>query len=258
MSPGLWLVVGIVHLFIFIWLGWLTLWSLWLRQQINRVDSMRDIGEIKSRARTLESMVPQERQASPAAPHQKVERRYPIRERGDLEGPRHTVPRKGGETYHGYRSDAEASDALAARSPIAESASPAPPPSPTSSAAEAVADYNSLSSKFSQEALERFSDVWRPITVEEAGDRLFENPDGPLWFIPDRYDANLGIVVPGGEAIRTWEKFYRSMHGMKAKSLLASIYAVREGPFLAIDKPALAHRGATGMRIVDKGELSGV
>jgi hypothetical protein len=119
----------------------------------------------------------------------------------------------------------------------------------------ALRDYNRLALEFSSEVLTGFRDRWHPEEASADGDEFAIQP-GVFWFIPSGTDY--GVLVPGAEVIRTWERFYRPMGGMQARTMFGAIYDIETGSGLRIAKFALARRHLDKLVLTERGVLSGI
>ena len=133
-----------------------------------------------------------------------------------------------------------------------------PPPAQAPSVQEVVDAYNRLVGGYSPEAFDQFAAEFAAVGVEQEADGAFTlgRGDEVVWFIKAGGRGE-GILVPGREAIRTWEKFYRALDGQRAKRVFGSIYDIDSGPALELATPALASASAVGYRVVSRGRLRG-
>ncbi len=122
-----------------------------------------------------------------------------------------------------------------------------------------VADFNRLAADFTAEALERFEQRWTPVPAKEVEEGfLAEDEGGAMWFVPTDTGSGRGIVLPGADMVRKWEKFYRGLRGVGAPPGLNASYELVEGPVLRVLAPARGRSGPGGIRVELPGRLAGI
>jgi hypothetical protein len=121
-----------------------------------------------------------------------------------------------------------------------------------------VSDFNRLAVNFTPEMLSQFEDRWEPRAVGEEGEgRLAVVSGGPLWFVLTDQGEREGVILPGAEIVRKWEKFYRNLGGVNAPAGLDASYSLVEGRVLAVVSPARGREMGGAIAITAKGELAG-
>jgi hypothetical protein len=110
-------------------------------------------------------------------------------------------------------------------------------------------------------ALAAFMDDHRPVGVAEDAQGRFQETDDPdpaIWFVVVADSNTHGVLLPARKVLRDWDRAYRPMSGMKAKSVFGSSYEIQPGDRLGVVTPAWAHRiGPTAFERVARGELVG-
>lgn len=110
-------------------------------------------------------------------------------------------------------------------------------------------------------ALTAFMDEHRPVGVAEDGQGRFQETDDPdpaIWFVVVADSNTHGVLLPARKVLRDWDRAYRPMSAMKAKSVFGSSYDILPGDRLGVVTPAWAHRiGAAAFERVARGELVG-
>jgi hypothetical protein len=123
-----------------------------------------------------------------------------------------------------------------------------------------MADYG-RGLAFESGALTTFMDDRRPIGVSEDALGRFQETDDPdpaIWFVVVADSNTHGVLLPARKVLRDWDRAYRPMSAMKAKSVFGSSYDILPGDRLGVVTPAWAHRiGAAAFERVARGELVG-
>lgn len=124
-------------------------------------------------------------------------------------------------------------------------------------ASRLVSELNRLVSSYTPADQQAFEGEWAPVEVDSSeGDRLAAAPGGSLWFV--RIEPEWGVILPGSDMVRNWEKFYRNLGGAGAPKALSASYALIEGPVLKVHTPAWGRIGSGGIQIHSQGQLAGV
>jgi hypothetical protein len=138
-------------------------------------------------------------------------------------------------------------------------AGPAPPSPPRHSAEAVLSAFNQLVSAHSPEALEKFAKAYGAVDLIQDGDGFSPSEtQKDVWFVPTWAGSGEGLILPGHETVRTWEKFFRALGGERAKRVLGHAYDVESGAALEVLSPALARLTASGYQVIQRGRLQGV
>lgn len=122
---------------------------------------------------------------------------------------------------------------------------------------EAVQAYNSLAAAFEPQRRDQFVEQFHPKVCSFESGEFRENPDGNLWVIKVGGNSDL-LVVPIGKVARDWDKLYRKMQGMTAKSEFGDLFAFTEGGRFKLEAPARAADRFGRIELTAKGHLTGI
>ena len=118
--------------------------------------------------------------------------------------------------------------------------------------------FNRLAQDFQQSLLKDFSESYKPKTFAIQNGEFIENLEGPFWIIEIPDSGPSCLILPSGKVTKDWDKFYRSMQGLKAKDDLSDVFEIAEAGHLSVSDPAIGSLNAAHITLLQKGKLAGI
>jgi hypothetical protein len=120
--------------------------------------------------------------------------------------------------------------------------------------------FNEIAGAYSPEGVDRFAKEYGAVNLNQDADGAFRRSDDTqdFWFVPTSGTQYEGLILPGRETVRTWERFFRALSGERARRMLGPIYELAPGPALMVIAPAAAQATDRGYLVTHKGRLQGI
>ena len=118
--------------------------------------------------------------------------------------------------------------------------------------------FNRLAQDFQPSLLRDFLDSYEPKSFAIRSGEFIENSEGPFWIIDIPHSQSSCLILPSSKVAKDWDKFYRSMQGLKAQSDLSDVFEISEAGHLSLLDPAIGSRSGNYISLVEKGKLAGI